>query len=183
MRLRGYTAFFAWPFCVVALGLSPASAQEQCTNGQSVGCEYDPNYGGWIKRGSAPPTSNPDSGYQSPAQVDQEELEKSTQYNQDLMRQQKKDAERVGPGTCKLDPPPPRSEPYKPELQQGMLQLFTQGCLEDHEPGSCYSAAEEHTFDTVPEAHPNLAYRFIKLGCQYGSELDCEVLNTQCIPE
>lgn len=197
MGVRGYTAFIAWAFFVIALGPSGASAQEQCTNAQSVGCDYDPNYG-WIKRGSAPPSSSSDSGYQEPAPVNQAELEESTRRYQEEMRQadiaaqlaaeDRARAEELNRtatadqrGTCRYWPS--GGDPFPPEIQLRELRNYEDECLQLHHATYCMGASNSHSQFTIPEANPRMAYRFMKLSCDYGYADACEMVQTQCIPE
>jgi hypothetical protein len=174
---------------VVLLAAAPfgaAHAQEKCSNGQSVGCDWDPTYG-WVKRGSVPSSSSSSGAHSSSAPVDRAALEESMRRYQEEKRQKQAQAEPApsvpGAGTCKLDPLPPPSEPFTPEMQRAMLRSFSERCVEERNSDACYSAAMEHSFDTIPEARPNQAYRFMKLACQYGDSLSCEDIKVRCTPE
>ena len=186
---------------LVAAPFGFVQAQTRCTDADSVGCDWDPNHG-WVTRGTVPRSSSSSGGYQAPAPVDQAAFEESQRRYQEDKRQKEADAERAaieanyrakakaqnranlpGPGTCSLGLLASPNGPGDPEVQRSMLEYSTQRCLQDHNAENCLAVAVRHATDTIPEARPNQAYRFMKLACQYGDTLSCEDMDVQCIPE
>lgn len=186
-------------FALLGIAMGPvANAQEKCTDPDSVGCDWDPNYG-WVKRGTVPSSSS--SGGENQSQpVDQAQLEQSMARYQREKAQQREDAAHdaamaaddarikainqanlPGPGYCylaMLGGPGGLNE----EAQRGMIEYSTKRCLDDHNPDHCFSLAVDHSTYAIPEAHPEQAYHFMKLACQYGGTEACEAMETQCIP-
>jgi len=186
---------------LVAAPFGVVQAQTRCTSADTVDCDWDPNHS-WVQRGSVPRSSSSTGGYQAPAPVDQATFEQYNRGYQEEKRQKEAEAERAeieanylakakaqnranlpGPGTCNLGMLASPTGPDDPEVQRSMLEYSTQRCLQDHNTDNCLAVAVHHATDTIPEAHPNQAYRFMKLACKYGDAQSCQDADVQCIPE
>jgi hypothetical protein len=148
-----------------------AHAQVRCNNANSVGCDWEKaqRLEEANRAESQAAASRSDAAYQAMTDA----LNQPSRASQSNLR---------APGTCDLSMyESPTALPV--ESQRGLLEDSTERCLTDHDSQNCLYVAIDHAGLAIPEAHPDQAYHFMQLACQYGDTGVCQQMKTHCSPK